>query len=463
VTIREPHFALPMRIIDKGFAQRGVVTMAILRACGGILAAFLVLLLAIGVSGDVGQRPQSPLAITHVTVIDVSGAPAKPDMTVVIANGRIETVGKTGEVRLAEEARVLDATGKFLIPGLWDMHGHLTYTSENPLALLLEHGVTGVRDMGGDLERIDRWRKEIASGARLGPHIVRAGPFVDGPKPGAKDRLAVNNAAEARRAVATLKRRGVDFIKVHTGLSRESFFAVADEARKQGLPLAAHVPSGLWTKAEGVSIAEASDAGAKSLEHIEILLECALHAKDATAKSLDRALDELNGEAGKALFARLARNGTYYVPTLVAYYRGFVLWSGNPKETDGSRHLHRQFLELVKAMRRARVPIMAGSDFSDWALVPGIDLHNELALLVEAGLTPMEALQTATVQPARFLGKLDSQGTIETGKLADLVLLDANPLEDICHTRMINAVILGGRLIAVSEQRAGLLDPALAR
>ena len=386
-------------------------------------------------------------------------------MTIVITEGRIAALGKTGAVPLPKEARILDATGKFLIPGLWDMHGHLTYTTENALALLIENGITGVRDMGGDLERIDHWRKEIASGRRLGPHIVRAGPFVDGPKPGLKDRLTVTNATEARRAVDTLQGRGVDFIKVHNGLSRESFFAVAEQARKKGIPLAVHLPSGLWTRPgiEGVGLAEASDAGAKSFDHIEILLESALYRKGATAKTLEEAIAENSGAAGDALFARLVRNGTWYVPTLVAYFRGFVLWSGNPKETEGSREIHFKHLQLVKAMHRSGVEIMAGSDFSDWALVPGVDLHNELALLVEAGFTPMEALQSATLKPAKFLGKLDSQGTIETGKLADLVLLDANPLEDISHTRKINSVVIGGRLVPVSELRDRFLDPAVAR
>jgi imidazolonepropionase-like amidohydrolase len=421
--------------------------------------------LALGVSGETEKLPQTHLIITHVTVIDASGAPAKPEMTVVITNSRIAALGKTGEVRLPKDARVLDASGKFLIPGLWDMHGHLTFPTENALALLIENGITGVRDMGGDLEKIDGWQKEIAAGRRLGPHIVRAGPFVDGPKPGAKDRLTVTNAAEARRAVDTLKLRGVDFIKVHNGLSRESFFAVADQARKQGIPLAVHLPSGLWTRPgiEGVSVAEASDAGAKSLEHVEILLESALYRKGATAKTIEEAVAENSGEVGAALFARLVRNGTWYVPTLVAYYRGFALWSGNPKETEGSREIHQKHLKLVEAMHRAGVEIMAGSDFSDWALIPGVDLHNELALLVEAGFTPMEALQSATVKPAKFLGKLDSLGTIEIGKIADLVLLDANPLENISHTRKINSVIIGGNLIPISRLKDQFLNPAVAR
>ncbi len=405
-------------------------------------------------------QKENALAITHVTVIDCTGAAAKPNSTVVITGDRISEVGASETVDIPAGARVVDATGKFLIPGLWDMHGHLTDATETAFPLLIMNGVTGVRDMGGDLDQIDRWRKEIAEGRRVGPQIVRAGPFVDGPKPGAKYRLTVTNVAEARRAVDQLKSRGVDFIKVHNGLSREEFFAVADEARKQGLPLAVHLPSGMWThpQGDGVSVAEASDAGARSLEHIEILLESALYRKGATAKTMQQAIAENSGVAGQALFARLKKNGTWYVPTLVAYYRGFVLWSGNPKETAGSLEIHRKNLELVEAMHKAGVGILAGTDFSDWAIVPGVDLHNELALFVEAGFTPMEALQTATLEPAKYLGRLKTQGTIEKGKIADLVLLDADPLEDISHTRMINSVIVRGRLFSIARLRAEIVN-----
>jgi imidazolonepropionase-like amidohydrolase len=440
------------------------VTTTITAFCA-FFTSLLMLASALGMSDEKGQQPQTQLIITQVTVIDATGAPAKPDMTVVITNGCIAALGNTREVPLPKDARVLNGSGKFLIPGLWDMHGHLTYAGESALALVIENGTTGVRDLGGDLEQIDLWRREITSGRRLGPHIVRAGPFVDGLKPHLKDRLTVTNAAEARRAVDTLKLRGVDFIKVHNGLSRESFFAVADQARKRGIPLAVHLPSGLWTKprGDGVSVAEASDAGAKSLEHVEILLESALYRKGATAKTIEEAIAENSGEAGAALFARLVRNRTWYVPTLVAYYRGFVLSNDNPKDTEGRREIHFKNLKLVQAMHKAGVEIMAGSDFSDWALVPGVDLHNELALFVEAGFTPMEALQSATIKPAKFLGKLDSLGTIEKGKIADLVLLDANPLEDISHTRKINSVIIGGKLVPISKLRDQFLNPAVAR
>jgi len=381
-------------------------------------------------------------------------------MTVVIRGDKIAEVGKSSNVTLSKNATVIDSKGKFMIPGMWDMHGHLTYFGEGAFSLLVMNGVIGVRNMGRDLDQIDQWRQEIESGKRVGPHIVRAGPFVDGPKPNLKDRLTVTNADEAHRAVASLKTRGVDFIKTHNGLSREAFFAVAEEARKQGLPLAVHLPTGLWTKCgvEGVSIAEASDAGAKTLEHIEILLESALCRKGATAKNLEEAFAENTGKKGQDIFERLRKSGTWYVPTLVAYYRGFVLWSGNPKETEGSKELHLKHLELLGAMHKAGVRILAGSDFSDWALVPGVDLHNELALFVEAGFTPMEALQSATRDPAEYLGVLDRQGTIEKGKIADLVLLTADPLEDISHTRMIDSVVLRGRLLPIARMRDEILN-----
>jgi len=406
------------------------------------------------------QAKNNTLAIIHVTVIDCTGAPEKPNSTVVITGGRIAEVGLSETVPIPDVARVVDGTGKFLIPGLWDMHGHLTDATETALSQLIMNGVTGVRDMGGDLDQIDRWRHEIAEGKRVGPQIVRAGPFVDGPKPGIKWRLTVTNGAEAREAIDRMKLRGVDFIKVHNGLSREAFFAVADEARKQGLPLAVHLPSGMWThpKGNGVSIAEASNAGARSIEHIEILYESSLYRKGATAKTLKEAIAEDSGPAGEALFKLLKKNGTWYCPTLVAYYRGFVLWSGNPKETEGSLEIHRKNLELVDAMHKGGVGILAGSDFSDWALVPGIDLHNELALFVEAGFTPMEALQTATLEPAKYLGRLKTQGTIQKGKIADLVLLDADPLEDISHTRKINSVVVRGQFLPIARIRDEILN-----
>ena len=398
------------------------------------------------------QTPAGRLAISHVTVIDCTGAAARPDMTVLVSGNRIGAVGTAADVPIPQGTETVDGTGKFLIPGLWDMHGHLTDATESAFPLLIMNGVTGVRDMGGELDQIDRWRTEIDRGERIGPHIVRAGPFVDGPNE-APHHLTIRTPEEARRIVHELKGKGVDFIKVHNALPRDAFFALMDEARKEHIPVAVHLP-------KEVTAAEASEAGAVSLEHIEMLGQSALLRKDATAKTVKDAVAENEGPLGQQTFATFVKNGTWYVPTLVAYERGFVLWSNNPRALVPRLEIHRRQVALVGAMHKAGVRIMAGSDFSDWALVPGVDLHNELALLVEAGFSPMEALQAATLSPAEFLGMRDSLGTVEAGKIADLVLLDANPLESISHTRKINAVVLGGRLLPIPKITARALERA---
>jgi imidazolonepropionase-like amidohydrolase len=401
-------------------------------------------------------QKDAALALTHVTVIDCTGAAAQSNSTVVIAKGRIAEMGASDAVKVPAATRVIDATGKFLIPGLWDMHGHLTDATESAFPLLIMNGVTGVRDMGGDLAQLDRWRSEIDKGMRVGPHIIRAGPFVDGPKEGVTNRLTVRTPDEARQAVRDLKAKGVDFIKVHNALPPEAFFALTDEARKEHIPVAVHLPRHL-------SSAEASDAGVASLEHVETLYENALLRKGATAKTIDQAVEEILGPIGQELFARFVKNDTWYVPTLVAYERGFVLWSNQPGAARPRLGIHQKNIEVVRMMHQAGVHIMAGSDFSDWALVPGIDLHNELALLVEAGFTPMEALQAATSNPAQFLGKGDTFGTIQIGRAADLVLLDMNPLEDVSHTRKIHAVVLGGKFYPLASIRAQSLQDAATR
>ena len=244
--------------------------------------------------------------------------------------GKIEEIGSSamGMGRKLPGVHV-DGSGKFLIPGLWDMHVHMLFGNWFPrgkeitLPLFIANGVTGVRDMGGDLAQLDRWRSEIDSGLRVGPRIIRAGPFVDGPKEGVTNRLTVRTPEEARRAVHDLKAKGVDFIKVHNALPPEAFFALMDEAHKEHIPVAVHLP-------KNVSSAEASDAGVASLEHVETLYENTLWRKGATAKTIEQGVDEILGPIGQDLFQRFVKNGTWFVPTLVAYERGFVLWSNDP-------------------------------------------------------------------------------------------------------------------------------------
>src|SRR5215469_3796076 len=268
-------------------------------------------------SVSASARKNNTLVIAHVTVIDCTGAAAKPNSTVVLTGGLVSAVGPSETVTVPTGVRVVEANGKFLIPGLWDMHGHLTDATADAFPLLIMNGVTGVRDMGGNLAQIDRWRSEIASGMRVGPHIVRAGPFVDGPKEGVTNRLTV---------------------RTDNALPPEAFFALMNEAHKENIPVAVHLP-------KNVSSAEATDAGVASLEHVETLYENALWRKGATAKTVEQGVDEILGPAGQQLFLLFAKNGTWYVPTLVAYERGFVLWSNDPEAVKPRLEIHQKNIE----------------------------------------------------------------------------------------------------------------------
>ncbi|HEV8130227.1 MAG TPA: amidohydrolase family protein [Acidobacteriota bacterium] len=421
------------------------------------------------------------IVLKDVTVIDCTGRSPQRHMTVVIANGRIAALGKTGQVKIPGGAELVEASGKFLIPGLWNMHVHsVSYQSaKKSFSLLLTNGITGVRDMGAPLDDVLRLRKEIEEGQTLGPHMVVAGPLLEGgPLPPHLARMpllrSVSNEEDARQAVISLKGSGVDFVKVDDSLPRGLFFAVAGEARRQNIPFAGHIPP-------AISAGEASDAGQKSVEHLGgrhygVLIACSKREaelqsevleimkgeRDAAFRGQDpddgrlfranltRALLETysDGKAA-ALFRRFSVNSTWLVPTLVTM-RG--LWNRKDLSKEDVRYgdmIKAKELEVVNAMRRAHVKVMAGTDGPLDSAASA--LSEELALFVQAGFTPMEALQTATRNPAEFLGKLDRLGTVERGKIADLLLLDANPLEEIGNTKKIAVVFIAGRAIPKSS------------
>ena len=423
------------------------------------------------------------LVFRNVTVIDMRSKQPQPNMTVVISGNQILKIGKN--LKIPRNAEVIDASGKFMIPGLWDMHIHLSFATELALPALVANGVTGVRDMGGDIKQIDEWRGRIASGRLLGSRIVRAGLVVDGQKPDGPYRLTITNAAEAREAVISLKRRGAAFIKIHNGVSREAYFALADEARKQQIPFVGHIP-------KEVTPAEAIDAKQLSIEHTESLFDNilfsasqrGLNAKDG----LNQAFAAYQDDLAARLFQRFRRNGTWYDPVLVTY-RSFAfrtdfaanpdtrnryvaastkqLWDKYqpfnrdlPAETIALRKsAFKRFLELVGLMRREKVNLLAGTDAGGIRdVIPGFSLHDELTLLVQAGLTPFEALQTATINPAKYLNMTESLGTIEKSKFADLVLLDANPLDDIGNTKKIFAVVVNGQYLSKKSLEKMLAD-----
>jgi tetratricopeptide (TPR) repeat protein len=437
---------------------------------------------------------QATLIFTHATIIDTSGGPNKTDMTVFITGDRITEIKKTGKVRLPKGTQVIDAKDKFLIPGLWDMHVH--WYDARYLPLFIANGVTGVRIMWGAPAHF-KWREEIVKGSRLGPRLIIASPIIDGPKPVWAGSISVSNEAEARQVVRQVKNMGYDFVKVYQLLPRKVYFAIADESRKQGILFAGHIPS-------SISATEASNAGQRSVEHLGgmglgILLTCSnkeeelrkerekafkgfsrqqprtLSQLEASRNFTEKVLKSYDDKKASALFALFVKNSTWQCPTLTVLrsYRflddknftsdprlkympkaGRESWElkNNPSVSSNTaedwaigKKVYQKELEIVGAMRRAGVELLAGTDVLNPFCFPGFSLHDELGLLVEAGLTPMEALQAATYNPAKFLGMTVSLGTIDTGKIADLVLLEANPLEEIANTKKIAAVVVGGK------------------
>jgi len=430
------------------------------------------------------------LAFRHVNVIDASGAPVRADMTVVVEGQRIAYLGKSGDVQIPKSAKIVDAAGKFLIPGLWDMHVHTIFGDWIPkdekiiLPLFVANGVTGVRDMGSDLEAVKEWRAQIATGKLLGPRMIVAGPMIDGPTPRFPSSVPVSDSASGRKVVDDLKSAGVDFIKIQSLVPRDGYFAAASEANKLGITFVGHVP-------DAVRASEASSAGQKSIEHFTGVFEGCSTMEDQLLKghkTLGQNVATFNPERAKTLIALFAKNQTWQVPTL-AWERGQwlvddidlsqdplikyapVAWKNRTwpmfkkdiletMDTDPlpvRKRFVQMELEMTLAMFRAGVPFMAGTDTAAGIhIFPGFSLHQELALFVEAGLTPMQALQTATLNPAKFLGTTADMGTVEKGKIADLVLLDANPLEDINNTRKIQAVVLAGRYFSRAQLDAML-------
>jgi len=443
----------------------------------------LLVTLALTCAASCAQSGSAPLVIHNITVIDVVSGAAVAHRDVVVKDGKIAEISLRTAAASSKKLVRVDGTGKFLIPGLWDMHVHSVFgdwfphSKEISLPLFVANGITGVRDMGGELDVLQQWRKEIAAGTLLGPRMVIAGPMLDGPKPRFPSSVAITTPEDGRRAVDDLKRRGVDFIKLQSLIPADAVFAIADEARKQKIPFVGHVP-------DSVRAEDVSNAGQKSFEHLIGIFEGSsplendfLHG----GKTEGKFLSTYDPARAAALFNLLAKNHTWQCPTLVwerggnlldedlagfandtraryvpAYWKD-VTWKRFTEEilqgyTADDLSTRKRFvakeLEVADAMHHAGVQFLAGTDTAAGVYIfPGFSLHEELQRFVAAGFTPVEALQTATINPARFLGMEGRTGTIEPGKNADLVLLDANPLQDIRNTQKIAGVVLNGRYL----------------
>jgi len=384
----------------------------------------------------------SDLLIRDVTIVDVSSGTVHPRHSILIHGERIATAGR--DIPAPKGVRVVEGAGKFVIPGLWDMHVHLA--DRDQLALYLMRGVTGVRDMGSDLDRAKDWRRAIDKGELLGPHIETCGPPFDGfPSDDAKLPVTmVRSPAEARTVYDRLDDRSVDFIGVLPRLPRDAYFALIERARKYYSPVAGAVPS-------TVSVLEAVDNRQRSIDQMSgILVACSSEERKLRgprALALDRrdwvefreleakAVETFDDEKADALFHRMAMFETRAVPVLVKL-----------RASQCTRDHYAKLAELVLAMDRAGVGIMAGAGDAQ--------IQDEMELLVAAGLTPAEVLRSATLEPAKYLDAAASLGTVESGKIADLVLLDRNPLADIKNTREIAAVVFGGKYLSKVQLRA---------
>jgi hypothetical protein len=384
-------------------------------------------------------------------------------------------------------ARKIDGKRKFLIPGLWDMHVH--WYDKPTLNLFTANGVTGIREMFGTRELLG-WRDAIDAGKMIGPRMVVGSPIVDGPKPFWTGSLAAGTEAEGRAALRQVKKAGYDFVKVYSFLPPPAYFGIMDEAKKLNFPADGHVP-------HRISVSQAAQAGHRCAEHLygfgmsaarredefrratekfaprgpKGIIDAYWYMEDAIAASLDL-------EKEQAIFAQIKAADMYHCPTLVVLHAGAnhfdpafrkhphiaymfksaidSFWQP-PKSPDLKQHLalerkaFQRSFELLKRMHKAGVRLVAGTDVLNPYTFPGFSLHDELRLFVQAGMTPAEALCTATSNPARMLNKQATMGSVRVGAVADLVLLDANPLADIKNTTRINAVVQRGRVFDRAE------------
>jgi len=442
--------------------------------------ALAVLLAALTPAAALGQ---GTVVIRNVTLIPMTSAVPAPGQTVIVRDGRIAQIGSATQLAIPAGATVLDATGKYLIPGLFEMHAHTSKTRASALGLFPVYGVTTIRDQGSEHAEVLRWRREIKSGARVGPRMLIAGPYLeslrniermrrDPPEsrvePFERARIPIGSPADARRVIDSLAALELDHFKVRTVQDRETYLALAQAAHAHGKRLVGHVVT--------PSPALFLQAGQDGVEH-----------------GFPISLDSLPREERMAFWRELAWRDVGVVPTLVtisqpgfhplSYFQALVTdttaaahplrpyvsafmvldWREQVEEFTPERRASFDrvwpiALKQVREMREAGVRIMAGSDVAVLNIFPGYSLHEELRLFVDSvGMSPLEALTSATRKPAEWLGLADSVGTIAVGKVADLVLLDADPLADINNTRRISAVVLRGKLLRRSD-----LDALLA-
>lgn len=450
------------------FPQRRPLSVA-------VLAAACVAVPALA-SAQVAPPAQAAVAFTNVNVIPMDSERVLENQTVIVRNGRIERVGPSASVRAPAGVTTVDARGKFLIPGLSEFHAHVPpgnapqHVKDRVLTLYVVNGVTTARSMLGDTSHLTL-RTRIAKGTQLGPRIIASGPSFNG--------NSINSPKDAVDSVTSQKAAGYDLLKIHPGMSRIAYDSMAATAKRLNIPFAGHVPLEVgWTHATatGYSTIDHNDGliealavtsgpltpqqvGFFGLGLVENLDESRLpalvnQARDGnvwlvpTAALLDNWINDTPGDVLAAL-----PEMKYWLPNQVEAWRmnkNNTLAAANMSATSRGKFVDVR-RRALRALHAGGVGILLGSDAPQVWNVPGFSVHRELAALVDAGLSPYEALQTGTINVARFLGESDKSGTVAQGKVADLILLDANPLTDIGNTMKISGVMVQGRWLPKTE------------
>ena len=439
--------------------------------------SFSVLLLLFIVS-SCSKSVDHDLLISDVNIVDVETGEIHVTQTVGIDGDKITAIYNT-KVEPTENTQVINATGKYLIPGLWDMHIHYNVSYKEVAPLLIANGVTGVREMWGVPEKLNEIRTKMSAGELLAPDLYTAGAIIDGYPSRRRGSLEVKSTEEAIEATKGQMEEEIDFIKIYSSLSEEQFLAIAKTANDNNFPFAGHIP-------DAVSIYTAIDAGLASAEHLYGILEASSSKLDSLERLTDP-MDKLNGLVDTfneakfdSLVSVLAKSDLWICPTLTVlnavgqldneafttdermdYLPNYITEIWNPafyvrypdkeKYYTTRKKVYQFQLGLMGKMSEAGVKILAGTDFANPHCYPGFSLHDELGLMVQGGMSELEVLKSATSHPAAFMGQAEHKGSVEVGKQASMVLLNKNPLEDIRNTQSIEAVIIRGEALNRAE------------
>ncbi|KPM32052.1 Dihydroorotase [Croceitalea dokdonensis DOKDO 023] len=419
--------------------------------------------------------------IANITVIDVETGDELPNSYVAIIGDSISAV-LDEQVTIQDTTKVIDGTGKYLIPSFWDMHAHVSFNHKYQQGLLVANGVAGVREMWGKMDIIDSIRQETKKGNMIAPEIYTSSAIIGGDPPYWPGSDIVGNAEQAKSVLQNQANEGVDFFKIYSLLNKDAYMAIAEESKRLGIPFAGHVP-------ESVSLFQAIDAGQATTEHLMRFIPSCSTAEEEfygtaglssfVAEKIERSLETFSQEKYDSLVQKLAKSDTWLVPTMVTK-RGIAMatdtillsvdpeinplikfmpahsvavWKMMPqfaemKFGDGffeaNRKRYEKEMSLLGDMQDKGVKFLVGTDYANPHCYPGFSMHTEMQLLVEGGFSPFEALQAATYNPALFFKKTNEMGTVADGKVANLILLNGNPREDIGNTETIEAVFLRG-------------------